>query len=120
MGVSQNQSVVEIGSPMGGNLSSQIGGDGNLSMGQSGLLSVSQNLNDAPLTGNKFKILTENKYLFNTLTEYYTEELNSEVPTKETGTTFRLGIDLDTNPNLETQKEESSRGFGVENIVTGN
>jgi hypothetical protein len=112
--------VVDIGGPMGGHLSSPIGGDENLSMGQSGLLLVSQNLNDAPLTGNKSKILTENKYLFNTLTEYYTEELNSEVPTKKTGTTLGLGIDLDTNPNLETQKEESSRGFGVENIVMGN
>jgi hypothetical protein len=112
--------VVDIGGPMGEHLSSPIGGDGNLSMGQSELLLASQNLNDALLTGNKSKILTENKYLFNTLTEYYTEELNSEVPTKKTGTTLDLGIDLDTNPNLETQKEESSRGLGVENIVTGN
>jgi hypothetical protein len=112
--------VVEIGGPMGGHLSSPIGGDENLSIGQSGVLLVSQNLTDGPLTGNKSKILTGNKYVFKTLTEYYTEELISEVPTKETGTTFGLGIDLDTNPNLETQKEESSRGLGVENIVTGN
>ena len=105
---------------MGGYLGGSIGGDENLSMGQSGLLLVSQNLNDRPLTGNGSKILTENKNVFNTLTEYYTEELYSEVRTKETGTTFGLCVNLDTNPNLESQKEESSRGLGVENLITGN